>query len=217
MAEEVPDRAPARSRTVRQKRSGQRQEAMREAAARLLIEHGPAAVTHRRVAAEAGVPAGSAAYYFPSIEELYAEAVRTAEGMRTAAARAFAEDLTTRRRSSATTARLLIEALYAPRLDADVVTVRLEPMLDASRTPGLLETMRGSWPGLVEVLRTVLRKCGYDAVADTDDVLLVRLLIDAALLHAEVQGSADAVEHAVRTVARLLDLASAAAPRADTA
>ena len=58
------------ARATVQGRSAQRQRAMVEAAAHLLIEEGFGAVTHRRVARAAGVPQGSASYYFPTSASL---------------------------------------------------------------------------------------------------------------------------------------------------
>jgi DNA-binding transcriptional regulator YbjK len=56
--------------------SEQRRRGILEAVLRLIAEGGVDAVTHRRVAAEAGVPLGSTTYYFRSREELVLEAFR---------------------------------------------------------------------------------------------------------------------------------------------
>jgi AcrR family transcriptional regulator len=198
-------------RTTTQERSGARQRALVDAAARLLIEHGPAAVTHRRVAEEAGVPAGSANYYFPSKAVLYAEAVRTAEDLRGRGAQAYAEALPARPRTARETARLLVEAFYAPGLSADVVSVRLEPMLAAQADPELRSIMVASRPRLLDALRVVLRRCGHAQVAAGPDVDLVAQMIDASLLYAGLAGEPDPVEVATGSVARLLELAGRAA------
>lgn len=176
---------------------------MRSAAAQLLIERGPDAVTHRQVAAAAGVPVGSASYYFPSRDGLYRAAVEAAEGIRMAAARAYADALPRRDRSPRTTARALIEALYAPHLEPDVVAVRLHPMLEATRTDGTAPTMRASWPVYLDVFRSVLDKSGYDGM-DQDDVVALRLMVDAGLIYASTSGADDAVDYAVERVAALL-------------
>jgi len=198
------------TRETKQSRSTERQQAMLEAAARLLIDEGPGAVTHRRVAAAAGLPSGSANYYFPTKDGLYAAAVRAAEEMRGACARDYAEGTSRRRRTPASTARLLIETYYAPGLRPDVVATRLEPMLSADRTPGLHEIMAAARPGLLESLRIVLRRSGYDAVADGPDLDLIATTIDAALLHASSRGETDPVTAAEAMVARVLELAATA-------
>lgn len=202
-------------RTTTQERSSTRQRALVDAAAELLIEHGPAAVTHRRVAAEAGVPAGSANYYFPSKAVLYAEAVRRAEEIRRDGAMAYALAVPERSRTPEETARLLIEAFYAPGLDTDVLTVRLEPMLAAHRDPELRATMTEFRPGHLAALRVVLRRSGHAAVADGPDVDLLAQMIDASLMYAGLTGDDDPVAAAARSVGRLLELADRGAPPPD--
>lgn len=196
------------SRNTTQVRSTDRQKLLAEAAARLLIQHGPTAVTHRRVAAEAGVPAGSANYYFPSKAGLYAAAVRGAEEIRRDSAHAYAESIPQRRRSPVETARQLIETFYAPGLDADLLTLRLEPMLAATRDPHLRNTMTEFRPGHLDALRIVLRRSGHPAIADGPDVDLLAQMIDASLLYAGLAGESDPVDAAARSVGRLLELAA---------
>lgn len=192
-------------RTV-QDRSTARQRAMAEAAGRLLIDEGPDAITHRRVAAAAGVPAGSATYYFPTRRELYAAAVRAAEALRTAAARERAESLPRRQRSARRTAALLLEVLYAPALDEGVVTRRLRPMLEATADPALRPIMASSRPALLDALRTVLERSGWGSVARSPDFELTARMLDAALLYGAAVGDRDPVRDAVDAVARLLEL-----------
>lgn len=55
---------------VRQERSTRRREALLQAAMELLSESGVSALTHRSVAARAGLPSSSTGYYFPTIQEL---------------------------------------------------------------------------------------------------------------------------------------------------
>ncbi|MCR1784221.1 TetR family transcriptional regulator [Nocardioides carbamazepini] len=195
-----------------QERSAQRAQAMTEAAARLLIEEGPDAVTHRRVAAAAGVPAGSAGYYFPTRQELYAAAVAAAEGIRSAGAAERARSLPRRRRSASATAALLLEVLYAPALDGAVVTRRLQPMLEATADPDLRPIMAASRPALLDALRDALERCGWSEVAESRDFDLVVRMLDAALLYGAATGDEDPVADAVIDVARLLELVRAARP-----
>lgn len=55
-----------------------RREALLDAVVAVLEREGPTAVTHRAVAAEAGVPVSAATYYFASIDDLLVEALRRA-------------------------------------------------------------------------------------------------------------------------------------------
>lgn len=196
-----------------QRRSSLRQQAMVDAAARLLIDEGPDAVTHRRVAAAAGVPAGSASYYFPNRSALYAAAVRAAEHLRSTSAQQHANALPQRDRSAHSTARLLLETLYAPALDEAVVSRRLQPMLEATTDPELRPIMMASRPALLEALRIVLSRSGWSDIAQSTDFDLIVRMLDAALLHSAASGD-DPVHDAVDVVARLLELVRQAADRA---
>lgn len=55
-----------------------RRQLLIDAVLRLLEREGPAAITHRAVAAEAGVPLAAATYYFASIDDLMMSALRSA-------------------------------------------------------------------------------------------------------------------------------------------
>ncbi|MFD6175385.1 MULTISPECIES: TetR/AcrR family transcriptional regulator [unclassified Isoptericola] len=196
---------PRRRRMV-QDRGADKQRRMVEAAAVLLIDEGFGAVTHRRVAEAAGLPQGSASYYFPSSAALVAAAVEAAEELRGASAQAAAEALPHRRRSAATTARLLVEVLYAPHVDDTVVARRLDPMMTAMRDPALQPIMRRSRPRLLAAARTVLAASGFEAAcADPRDVDLVAHVVDAALLTAASAGTDGVLDRATATVARLLE------------
>ena len=194
--------APHGARATVQGRSAQRQRAMVEAAAHLLIEEGFGAVTHRQVARAAGVPQGSASYYFPTSASLVSTAVEAAEDVRATAAQERADALPREPRSSAATARELIETLYAPHVDDTVVDVRLDPMLTAMRDPALRPIMRASRPRLLAAARTVLDASGHAHVSDVD---LVAHVVDAALLSAAAAEDGHVLDHATETVARFLD------------
>jgi DNA-binding transcriptional regulator YbjK len=195
-------RALTGARTTVQGRSTERQRAMVDAAARLLVEQGFGAVTHRQVARAAGLPPGSASYYFPTSASLVAAAVEAAEDLRATAAQAHADGLPRRARSSAATARELIETLYAPHVDDTVVDVRLDPMITAMRDPALRPIMRASRPRLLAALRTVLDASGYE---DVEEVDLLGHVIDAALVAAAAEDDGKVLDHGAATVARLLD------------
>ena len=55
-----------------------RRGALLDAVLRVLERDGPGAVTHRAVAAEAGVPLSAATYYFATLDDLYVSALRRA-------------------------------------------------------------------------------------------------------------------------------------------
>ncbi|HWR85839.1 MAG TPA: TetR family transcriptional regulator [Rhodoglobus sp.] len=108
-----------------------RREALLDAVLRVLARDGASGVTHRAVAAEAGVPLSAATYYFSSIDELYVSALRRAteqqlalfEGLRGADLGAFAaavHDWAHRDRGAAIAQYLLMfEAMRRDALRAD--------------------------------------------------------------------------------------------------
>ncbi|RLP77413.1 TetR family transcriptional regulator [Mycetocola tolaasinivorans] len=181
----------------------ERREQMIAAAATLLIAEGPRAITHRRVAETAGIPAGSANYLFPTRRELYAAAVTSAEGVRTAAATAVAQALPRVDRGPEDTALLLLETWYAPHTDPDLVRIRLQPMLEAGADPELREIMTASRPSLLAALDTVLDRSGFGGAGETE---LIAQMLDASLLYAVGTGAADPRAQAAAQVARLLVL-----------
>ncbi|MFC4223209.1 TetR/AcrR family transcriptional regulator [Lysinibacter cavernae] len=178
-------------------------ERMVAAAANLLIDQGPDAITHRRVAEAANIPLGSANYFFPTRRELYAFAVEAAEATRLEAAQQIADELATASRSATETARLLIQTWYAPHVGRDVVRARLNPMIDALHDPELSTVMAASRPRLLAVLTRVLEKSGFTGVTDVD---LVALVLDGSLLYERETEDADPLSNAERQVARQLVL-----------
>lgn len=70
-----------------------RREALLAAAVAIAGESGAAAVTHRGVAARAGVPLATTSYFFSSIGELLAEALRSLGAARAAELHILADDL----------------------------------------------------------------------------------------------------------------------------
>lgn len=70
--------AAAATRPMRPLRGEARRGLLLEATLRLIAAEGPGAVTHRRVAAEAGLPLAATTYWFASKDELLVEAYRLA-------------------------------------------------------------------------------------------------------------------------------------------
>lgn len=66
----APAAAPARTAAPRRRDPEGRRRAILDAATALVAEHGVAALTHRAIAARAGVPLGSTTQHFASIDEL---------------------------------------------------------------------------------------------------------------------------------------------------
>lgn len=152
-------------------RDPHRRQRILDAARTLIPEYGIAGLTHRLVAAAAGVPVGSTTYYFADLSDLTEAALAdSAEATRAAlaewaAALAVTDDL------PATLAALTTECLTRPE---QMLTVN-ELYLAATRHPEL-RPLAGVWfEGLVEVLTPHTGPAAARAVA---------VYLDGALLHA---------------------------------
>lgn len=124
-----------------------RREALLDAALRVLEREGPAAVTHRAVAAEAGVPVASATYYFATLDDLYVSALQRATREQIALfasigehdARRFAEVVHTWAFADRAAAVAQYELLFlamrrdALRADAEAWYAALERAIDPER------------------------------------------------------------------------------------
>src|SRR5690606_17196939 len=82
-----------------------------EAACELIPEVGVAGLTHRLVAARAGVPLGATTYYFRSLDELVEAALAAAAEVTTACLREWGEALAASRDVTATLVRLVADYL----------------------------------------------------------------------------------------------------------
>lgn len=192
-------------RKAKQERSQARQQRMAQAAAQLLIEEGPSAVTHRRVAEAAGLAPGSGNYYFPSKKELMRTAVAGAEDLRSRTALEQAHTCPVGQQSLTEVARVLIGIYFAPQLDPDVVPKRLNPILDAGHDPQLQQILRDHQPLLARALDLALDRMTGWTLAESDVEMLMQS-IGSSLLYGAALGGQDPVAYAVRSVARLLEL-----------
>ena len=100
------------------------------AAVRVIAEVGVGNVTHRRIAAVAGVPLGSTTYYFPTLDDLVAAALREATEYARAGLEEWAEELTVSRDLPATFVDLARRYL----VDRDQALLEYELCLAAART-----------------------------------------------------------------------------------
>ncbi len=126
-------------------RGAARRAAILQAALRVVGREGAAALTHRAVAAEAGVPLAATTYYFASKDELLREAFALAVADDVAALRRAAEELG---RDGATVAGLAdwLIALMTARLRDERATLLVQYALEleAARRPELRD-LAGAW------------------------------------------------------------------------
>lgn len=116
----------------------QRRDDLARAAAAITLRDGPGALTHRRVAAEAGASLSATTYYFASLDDLAAAAGRALADEWAAHARTSlaAAPAVTVHQDPATAARVLVDAVLPAGDDAQVRS-HYEHLLGAGRHPAL--------------------------------------------------------------------------------
>ncbi|MDQ3572339.1 MAG: TetR family transcriptional regulator [Actinomycetota bacterium] len=138
----------------RSEHGAERRAAILAATVRLLSRDGLAAITHRAVAREAGVPLAATTYYFSSKEELLTDALGVLVADEVAMLRGRAAELGDTISSSREFARELARAL-TPQTDEEVrvLVAKFEVYLEAARNPALREQVAewvATYNGLAE-------------------------------------------------------------------
>lgn len=135
---------PAPEPRVLRARGQERRARIVDAAAAYALRHGVAALAHRAVAAEAGVPLGSTTYYFATLGELRAAAVdRLLIGDRARRETVLLERLPADVPAADLAWRLLDLVLGVGRLDdPPQVALLYERLAEASRSPELASVVR---------------------------------------------------------------------------
>jgi DNA-binding transcriptional regulator YbjK len=137
-------RAGVRRQDERRPRGAARREALLEAVLRIVAEVGVDAVTHRRVAEEAGLPLASTTYWFDSKEHLLTAALELAAERDTARLLQYAAEVMRRAGSADEVLEATVLAISAP-LDDGRQTSRgsllatYALLLEAARRPALRE------------------------------------------------------------------------------
>ncbi|GAB3468072.1 TetR/AcrR family transcriptional regulator [Actinophytocola sediminis] len=118
--------------TARRDPDGRRAAIVR-AAVEVIAEVGVAQVTHRLIAARARIPLGSTTYYYPTLDDLVADALRAATEAARAGLTEWADALTASRDPAGTLVALVRRYLD----DRGQALVDYELCLAAARTPAL--------------------------------------------------------------------------------
>lgn len=189
---------------ARQARGAARRGALVAAAARVLDRDGFAALSHRSVAAEAGVPLGSTTYYFSGRDELVGAALDawlSAEEQRLAT---LVAALARRRRSRRSRAELVVEVLVGRDRVADrsALVRYYERFIEAGRLNAHRPRLARSRSAYDDLLTDVLTRSG--AAPGAIDVRLLTAVTDGSLLNALIDGAPDPWEQTVATVERAL-------------
>ncbi|MCT1829489.1 TetR/AcrR family transcriptional regulator [Brevibacterium luteolum] len=179
----------------------ERREAMARAAWQLLRDRGPAAITHRRVAAKARVPPGSAGHLYRTKAELAAAAVSYAENARRQYLNSLRRSLPQRITSATEAARYLILAWYSPRDDEDLARMHVTPMLVAAVMPENRPIVFRSHENTASLIRTILDRSGLrdTGITDAFPALVLGVVTQASFLEPD-----HVLESATYTLARVL-------------
>jgi DNA-binding transcriptional regulator YbjK len=170
----------------RRARGARTRKQLLEATLRVVELQGVAGVTHRSVTREAGLPATSAAYHFPSIDQLLEAALLWADEQNCQAL----ADISQADDPVAALARWLVDDLGA---DPSRCIAEYELFLHAARRPAL---RRAATRWLVDLHALVRRWTPTD-----DRAAMVCAYVDGMLIHALVSGSTPSpaqVEAAIR-------------------
>jgi DNA-binding transcriptional regulator YbjK len=183
------------------------------AAIRVIAADGLEAVTHRRVAAEAGVPLGSTTYYFASREELVRAAFRHYAAATTATLAALGRELPSR--TADDLVGFLVEVARREFLAPDMVRVEYELVLRAARDPLLAHDFAEYERGLAARLAEMLERLGAPQPFDAARTALA--LFRGFELERLVQPTAalDDLRRRLAPVVAALTGAARPAPRAD--
>ncbi|MCA1655168.1 MAG: TetR family transcriptional regulator [Pseudonocardiaceae bacterium] len=174
--------------TARRDPEGRRRQIV-TAAVRAIADVGAGNVTHRRIAALADVPLGSTTYYFPTLDDLVAAALREATEVARAELEAWADELAVSDDLPGTFAELATRYLA----DRGQALLAYELYLAAARTTGLRPVAQLWTDGLRGVCAQFAGKeRGFALAALIDGHLLQALVTGAPLdtdgLRAGVEG-----------------------------
>lgn len=177
-------------------------------AADLLLEHGPGRVSHRAVAARAGLPLAATTYYFASLDELLDQALGHLADRWLEQARCTVAGLPARLPTIAALVGAVLDVVTAASITAapdradDLVTF-YERYLQAGRHPRLRPLVQDYDRQLDRLLADVLARGGLPR--DAAAVRLVLATVDGAVLRALAEGD-DPMRSARATVTRLVRL-----------
>lgn len=178
----------------------QRRAALVDAAAQLLLEQGYSAVSHRAVAARAGLPLAATTYYFATLDALLVQAADQVAAAHLADVHARVAGLRDRPVGAPAAARTLVRLVLPADRGRGTLSAFYERYLEAGRSPALQQVV-AAWNGQIRSqLRVALARLGHDA-----DPTLVLAVVDGLTLTALAEGAADPERVAVRGLTRLLN------------
>lgn len=150
-----------------------RRRAILDATLRVVAAGGIDAVTHRRVAAEAGVPLGSTTYYFRSRDEMLLEAFRQYIADTNAMIASLSEEFP--QSGLASFLDLLVAFTQREFQDPALVLAEYELNLFAARNPALAEEIRAWQRTMVSLVAERLEELGAERPIDAGRTLVAAL------------------------------------------
>lgn len=136
----------------------ERRDALLAAAVELVAERGVNGVTHRAVAERAGLPLSATSYFFASIDDLVAEALRTFLMQTTERIDAISDQVRGQGLAPAQVADLLVEALLA--VPESGILAQFEGYLESCRRPETPAAIKRAVLALEELAETMLAAAG---------------------------------------------------------
>ena len=179
-----------------------RRDALLRAAVEVAAERGTAGTTHRAVTERAGVPLATASYFFSSIGELVAEALRTFVTEEAARLEALAGELGGDAHDPDAMAAALSEASM-PSGPLPWALAQFEAYLQAARDPALRAPVADALAVYERVAEVALAAAGADGAGDAAPAF--NALADGFALHHLARPQPGDVE-ALRRALRLLFL-----------
>jgi DNA-binding transcriptional regulator YbjK len=143
----------ATTQTPQQERSHLRREALLQAAIELIAEGGLQCVTHRAVAARAGLPSSTVGYFFDSIDDLAAEALRAYMEREMADYRELGR--------AAGSVDRLVRLVGHRAVNVQLALAQVSSYLEAARNPAMREPAVQILDGFRTLAADLLRSIGH--------------------------------------------------------
>jgi DNA-binding transcriptional regulator YbjK len=165
-------------RAPRQARSQRRRDAILQAAVELVADSGVQSVSHRAVAARAGLPSSTVGYFFKSIDDLVIEALRIyiSQGVGE-----FLDLAPVVARTGKLSVDGMIEAVALHRADPTLAMAQVTMYLEASRNVHLREPVADAVEAFRQVAERLLRLGGLPAASAASTAF--HALLDGFMLH----------------------------------
>ena len=186
-------------------RGAARRQRLVAAATHILSQSGFDGISHRAVAAEAGLPLASTTYYFETLDDLRAAALSQLSREYVDGARILAAGLPPAERSPGETSHLLVALVAGDGYQTDPARLLTfyERYVQAGRHPALRQMVREWTAELGRLAAVVLERSGFPV--DNELPRLVIAAIDGLLLDALIDGNPAAPTVAAESLARLLE------------